>query len=73
MTDACKRNFHALGAMLDTTDNADRIMRAELLRELGHFAAARAELDRITSSEYSGVVSRLRSLCDAADPLVHLL
>jgi hypothetical protein len=72
LTDACKRNLHALIAMLDATDN-DRIMRAELLRELGNFAASKAELDRITSSECSGVVSRLRSLCDAGDPYVHPL
>ena len=48
-------------------------MKAEVLRELGEFDAAREVLGRVTSRKHTAVVRQLRSLCDRADTAVREL
>jgi hypothetical protein len=53
------------------TDN-DRLMRAEVLRELGDFAAAKQAL-REVSTELRWVADEIRRHCAAKDTRVHVL
>jgi hypothetical protein len=68
-----RNNLHALAELLDEKDVDDRIMKAEVLRELADFEAATGILATITSSDYGAVVRQLRSLCDGQDPRVREL
>ena len=70
--DGVRRNLERLLDLLtDDTDN-DRLMRAEVLREMGNFAAAKQAL-REVSTDLSWVVKQIRSLCAAKDTRVHVL
>lgn len=64
LTDEGRRNLVELSRLLDEAEDNDRIMKAEVLRELGDFEAASEILDQVTSEEYTAVVRQLRQLCD---------
>jgi hypothetical protein len=57
-------------SLLDEADENDRIMKAEVLRELGEFESARLVLSRVTSAEYTMVVRQLDMLCASEDASV---
>ena len=65
-----RENLKALAHLLDAGDDNDRIMKAEVLRELGEFEAAKQVLSRILSSDLAAAVLLLRSLCDSEDSCV---
>jgi len=69
----CRDNLNALVQLLNEANENDRISKAELLRELGKFDAAKEVLSRVTSSQYSSVVRQLRDLCNRGDSCVRLL
>jgi hypothetical protein len=62
-----RKNLEALVRLLDEANEADRLMKAEVLRELGEFESANQVLSRVTSAKYTAVVLQLRLLCDAGD------
>lgn len=68
-----RRNLVALAGLLDTADENDLIMKAEVWRELGDFEAAALALSRVDTEQYRDVVEQLRSLCDRKDPGVREL
>lgn len=68
-----RNNLKHLLRLLDEADENDRLMKAEVLRELGEFDSANQVLSRVTSVEYVTVVHQLRLLCDAGDVSVREL
>jgi hypothetical protein len=52
-SEACKRNMEALASELTDWDPSDRVLNAELHRELGEFAKAKAILGRFRGRSYS--------------------
>jgi len=56
-------NLRVLVASLDESDNEDRIMKAEALRELGMFHEAEAVLARPVDPAMARAVSLIRDLC----------
>jgi len=70
---ACRRNLEALATLLDEDDESDRLLKAEVLRELGEFEAARGLLGRAGSALYRGAARQLRDLCDRGDRSVRQL
>jgi hypothetical protein len=70
---ACRRNLEALARLLDDGDESDRLLKAEVLRELGEFEAAKGLLGRAGSAPYCGAARQLRDLCDRGDRSVRLL
>jgi hypothetical protein len=66
------KNLQSLLQLLNTSDN-EKLMKAEILRELGLFKAARLQLDTVSDSRYSKVVEQFRALCDAGDRQVRQL
>ena len=69
----CRQNLEALASLLDEVNEDDRLMRAEVLRELGEFESAKDVLSRVTSAEFTAIVRRLRLLCDSGDTCVREL
>jgi len=67
---AFRENAERLMALLEDEDDSDRLMRAELLRELGRFDQAARCLDSITTEEVEPIVRRLRTLCASGDSRV---
>jgi len=59
-----RKNLEALFPLLTKDNNNDRIMRAEILRQLGEFDFAKLTLDQVTDPELAGVVAQIRKLCD---------
>jgi len=70
---ARRNNLKALASLLHDGDENDRIMKAEILRELGEFESAMEVLRTITSSEYGAVVRQLWSMCESKDMCVREL
>lgn len=68
-----KANLEALIGLVDEDDDGDRLMKAELFRQLGEFDRATAMLDRVSSPSVAGVVRQFRSLCEARDMRVREL
>jgi hypothetical protein len=68
-----RRNLEALAGLLEDGDENDRLLKAEVLRELGQFQPAKELLSRVHSSEHRGVVRQLRNLCDRGDRCVRQL
>lgn len=73
VTGATRDNLNALVELLNDGQADNRLMKAEVLRELGAFEAAIAELDRVTTAEYAKAVLQLRALCEARDVCVREL
>jgi len=68
-----RKNLKALAHLLDEGDENDRLMKAEVLRELGDFESAKQVLSRIHSGDVAAVVLQLHSLCDSGDTCVREL
>jgi len=69
----CRTNLEALRTLLDETQESDRLMKAEVLRELGEFDAALGMLSTIASNDYEAIVGQMRSLCEAGDVGVRVI
>jgi hypothetical protein len=78
---ACRANLEALAGLLEGGES-DRLMRAEVLRELGEFERALRALDGVASKEaldggdggpYGAAVRQMRALCEARDASVRVL
>ena len=70
---ACRENLEALGELLTEEDDNDRLMKVEVLRELGDFEPAMQVLGHVTSPNLDGIVHQFRSLCDDRDACVREL
>jgi hypothetical protein len=70
---ACRRNLEALARLLNEDEENDRLLKAEVLRELGEFELAKEILGRDGSSTYRGTARQLRDLCDRGDRCVRQL
>ena len=70
--DGFRRNLLRLVDLLTDDNDNDRLMRAEALRELGEFAAAKQAL-REVSTELGWVADQIRRYCAAKDTRVHKL
>jgi hypothetical protein len=70
---AWRKNLEALTRLLDETDETGRLMKVEVLRELGEFESAKQLLSCIDSSELAAVVGKLQSLCASGDTCVREL
>ena len=57
-----KQNLQSLVELLDSTDEQDRLMKAEIKRELGQFEEAKASLEGEFSDELADIVSLIRQL-----------
>jgi hypothetical protein len=68
-----RKNLEALANLLHDGDHNARLMKAEVLRELGEFEPAKQVLGSIDSSEVAAVVHQLRSLCERGDTRVREL
>jgi hypothetical protein len=67
---ARQANMELLLNLLDLSDAGDRLIKAELLRELGRFDEALAALREVDSDHFSWVVDQIRPLCEQEDTLV---
>jgi hypothetical protein len=65
-----RENLEALGPLLDESDEAVALLKAEVLRELGRFDEAKVCLSRITSRAYVGGARQLARLCDEGNTRV---
>ena len=70
--DGFRRNLLRLADLLTDDNDNDRLMRAEALRELGEFAAAKQAL-REVSADLGWVADQIRRYCAAKDTRVHKL
>jgi len=70
---ACRENLEALIDLLSGDDDVDRLMKAEVLRELGRFESAKEVLSSVDSSDVAAVVRQLRVFCDNRDTCVREL
>ena len=70
---ARQANMENLLPLLDPRKGLVRIMRAELLRQLGRFDEALVTLQEVELEEASRAVDRIRTLCEEGDTLVRLL
>lgn len=70
---ARQSNMELLLPLLDRRDPGDRLMKAEVLRELGRFEQARLALDQVEYDPLAGIVDQIRALCDEGDSLVRYL
>ena len=73
MTAACRENLEALRPLLNEAEDGNRILRAEIHRELGEFESAKDVLKSVTASTYGAVVRQLWSLCEDNDACVREL
>lgn len=60
-------NLQALARLLDNGNEDDRLLKAELLRELGEFEPTKQILSSVSSDRFATIVRQLRLLCDAGD------
>lgn len=70
LSEAGRKNLEALVPLLGTGDDNDKLMQAEVLRELGDFKGALQALGEVASGEYQGVVQQIRSLCESGSTRV---
>lgn len=56
--------------MLDESDGSDRLMKAEIMRELGRFGDAKSILSGSFDDRLSQALSIIKGLTDAEDPYV---
>lgn len=73
LTGARRGNLRALLPLLNEYDDNDLIMRAEIHRELGDFAAALQQLEEIADERFDSVVRQLRELCENRETRVQQL
>lgn len=66
-----EENLHAIQELVDPVTEDDRILRAEVYRELGNFELARQTLDhRFKKAEYESAVSLIKVQCEMKNPFV---
>ena len=70
---SCRNNLEVLASLLDEGNENDRLMKAEVLRELGEFDSVKLVLSGVTAADYAEVVRQLSSLCDIGDTSVREL
>jgi hypothetical protein len=70
---AREENLRALLPLLEGEEDRNRIMRAEVLRELGRWGEAEAALLRVRSREFAAAVRQIEALCRARDRAVREL
>ena len=68
--DGFRRNLRRLAELLTDDTDDERVMKAEVLRELGQFKAAEAALGEVVSKDLDWVVERIRTLCRARNAKV---
>lgn len=59
-----RENLEALWPLLDASEEPAALLKAEVLRELGRFEAAKECLSKVTSRACVGEVRQLARLCD---------
>lgn len=59
-----RENLEALAPLLDDSEEPGALLKAEVLRELGRFEAAKECLSSVSSRAYVGEVRQLAKLCD---------
>lgn len=64
---AWEKNLHALRGLLDENNESERLMKAEVLRELGEFTPAQQLLKGVTSEHLIGVARQIGALCKARE------
>jgi hypothetical protein len=62
MSDEEIANLRAFAPLLDETDESDRLLKAEVMRELGAFGEAKALLSKPFPEEWSQAVTTIRDL-----------
>ena len=67
---ACRHNMEALLKLIGQDKDEDRIMKVEILRELGQFDAAKEVLDSVVSEKFAAVVRQILLLCASEDTRV---
>lgn len=65
--DEREANLLSLLTLLNDKKDADLIITAEILRELGRWHDAESVLRRVRSSEHTAIVQQIRALCEAQD------
>ena len=65
--------METLFGLLDEGRVDERLMNAELLRQLGEFETAKALLSTIEAPEYADAVAQIRGFCNLSDARVRLL
>ena len=70
LSDEERENLQALDKMLDPSDDNDRIMNAEIKRELGQFEGAEAILQEPFVNDFSQAISILKELIQRGEPFV---
>ena len=68
-----RRNLLALAELLPGHADNVRLLKAEVLRELGEFQAAREILVGLRSGDMAGIARQIEILCDRGDPCVRPL
>jgi hypothetical protein len=68
-----RKNLEALVWLLVDDDDNERLMRSEVLRQLGEFGFAKQVLSSVKSPQTIKAVGRIQSLCDARDTCVREL
>lgn len=72
-SEASRENLEALAGLLNERSQADRLVKAEIRRELGDFESALGLLRRVTMPRHASVVRQLRAMCEARDERVRPL
>lgn len=66
-------NLQAFAQLLDESNDNDRLMKAEVFRELGQFEVSLALLDKPVNANLIKVVEQIRGRAKKGDPLVRIL
>jgi hypothetical protein len=69
----CRRNLEALVALLDEANDEERLLIAEVHRELGEFADAKRLTGSLVAGPAAAVARRLEAWCDAGNRRVQEL
>ncbi len=70
LSQAEKNNHLRLIEILDTSDNGELILKAELYRELGKFDDAESILNKIDAPDYSDTINCIKEKIKGKDPYV---
>lgn len=63
-------NLLGLAELLDESNDDDRLMKAEILRELGRFTEARVLLNSSFNQDYVQAIAIIKDCIDQSDPFV---
>ncbi|MBI3860294.1 MAG: hypothetical protein HY290_00200 [Planctomycetia bacterium] len=72
-SEVCRKNLEVLARLLVGEAEKVRLMRAEVLRELGEFESAKRILSQISSPDHREIVRQISSLCDSVETCVREL